>query len=119
MKREEIDAFIASYEKIAMTQPAWTDLVIRVPAESLQNLLRLARLGASVAAPRDDEIEAMAKALWLSGYPEADESFAKYMNEVWSRHMKWKPEARDFEVQKAFRHARAAITALSKPEEQQ
>lgn len=102
MKREEIDAFIASYEKIAMTQPAWTDLVIRVPAESLQNLLRLARLGASVAAPRDDEIEAMAETLRDLHGGEAD-----IFNEGCLSTEQWAVIAR------------AALTALSNQEEQQ
>lgn len=89
MKREEIDAFIASYEKIAMTQPAWTDLVIRVPAESLQNLLRLARLGASVADPTAEEIEAMAKALYelehgSDNTPFAEVCLSECQREYWT-----------------------------------
>lgn len=108
MKREEIDAFIASYEKIAMTQPAWTDLVIRVPAESLQNLLRLARLGASVAAPRDDEIERVAWELLKAQLDQPDEHDYFTWDDVFP------------EPQIRFKsYARAALTALSNQEEQQ
>lgn len=58
MKREEMDALLADTEK------DWAEIKRECDSwdEPIATLFRLARLGASVAAPSDEEIEAMAKA---------------------------------------------------------
>ena len=77
MKREEAEKLIAGYERAAETNPAHTDLIIHVTAISLRELIALARLGASVADPTAEEIEAMAKALYELEHDSDNTPFAE------------------------------------------
>ena len=61
--REECEALIAGYDKLLADVPSkHTYLAIGVTVESLRELVRMARLGAKVAAPSEAEVKHMCDA---------------------------------------------------------
>lgn len=109
MTRDEIDALIAEVR-------TFKDSIsfVALGGEDLQRLADFARLGASVAAPRDDEIERVAYALFREGFHKDDWGDGEGRKSVVAE--KWKEWADERERMK--RHALSALTALSNPEEQ-
>ena len=85
MKREEMNALLAD------TENDWAEIKRECDSwdEPIKTLFRLARLGASVAEPTAEEIEAMAKALYelehgSDNTPFAEVCLSECQREYWT-----------------------------------